>query len=113
MIELNKNTQKCVQILSMHCHGRKLRRHATRQLFSLLLLRKCMEADEGVKRKCEKERMTQLWRPSVFGKVEEGRFEYEDYHHAVAELIVMAVGFLRKTGVRDVERLIRYHIEKK
>ena len=113
MIELNKNTQKCVRMLTTYrLHG-KLRRHATLRLLSLMLSQKLREMDEGVSRRCERERMRELLRPSVFGQVpDEDTNEYEDYHLAGADLVLMLVGFLRKSGVKDVEKLIRRRLEK-
>ena len=117
MIELNKNTQKCVRMLTTYrLHG-KLRRHATLRLYSLMLSQKLREMDEGVGRRSERGRMRELrelMRPSVFGKVpdDDEECEYEDYHLAAADLLLMVVGFLRKGGVKDVEKLLRKRLEK-
>lgn len=108
--------QKCVRLLATYrLHGR-LRRHATIRLYALMLSQKLREVDDGLNRKCEKVRMRDiraLLRPSVFGKDvdDEGSDEYDDYHLAAADLLLMIVGFLRKSGVKDVERLIRARLE--
>lgn len=131
MIVLNRYAQRALDKLRrFHLTGRT-RRHANIKMFCLMLSQKWVELDNAVnvylaaerKRReaMEAENRIRLdeGRPLLKEEVKSEFFvkdgkmkvRYEPFQERAAEMIVFLVGFLRKSGIEDVEMIVKKKLE--
>jgi hypothetical protein len=111
MIELNPFGTNCVKRLTTYRMKRRVRRHVTLRLLSLMLSVKLREVQDALNRFTISEAERQRMRPSVLGKEEKKNTTIQEYQQETADLLLMVLGFLRWSGVKDVDKLLQQRLD--